>query len=135
MYTSAWKIQLSPSLTFHKSSRKSKNLNVNKSLEHPAAWGKEHQKHVYLLMCSCHSKTGHSCHIYSFHLSCHSHIVNRTSQSVLVRSATSDPQKKKVALRWGSIMKELKVTAQDIEAVESSEPAREVSIRSPPKMS
>ncbi len=58
------------------------SLNVNKSLEHPAR-GKECQKHMYLLMCSSRSKTGH---IYSACFTRHAHIVNWMLQSSVIVS-------------------------------------------------
>ncbi len=42
-------------------------------------------------MCSSGSKTGHSSHIYCFSFTRLAHIVNRISQSVLLGSATTDP--------------------------------------------
>ncbi len=54
---------------------------------------KECQKHMYLLMRSSRSETGHSCHIYYFRFTCHVHIVNRISQPVLLGSAVTDPKK------------------------------------------
>ncbi len=54
---------------------------------------KECQNHVYLLMRSSRSKTGHSCQIYYFRFTCHAHIVNRISQPVLIGSAANDLNK------------------------------------------
>ncbi len=63
---------------------------------------KECQKHVYLLMCSSRSKTGHSCQIYYFRFTCHAHIVNRISQPVLIGSAVTDPKNMLLASKCAS---------------------------------